>query len=40
MVIQKESEKFQNSRKNNIEALVISIEKSTQVALWMTEQLL
>ena len=27
-------------KKNNIEALVISIEKTTQVALWMTEQLL
>ena len=26
--------------KNSIEALVISMEKTTQVALWMTEQLL
>ena len=31
--------KFKILKKNNIEALVISIEK-TQVALWMTEQLL
>ena len=32
--------KFKILEKNNIEALVISIEKTTQVALWMTEQLL
>ena len=31
---------FKILKKNNIEALVISIEKTTQVALWMTEQLL
>ena len=31
---------FKILEKNNIEALVISIEKTTQVALWMTEQLL
>ena len=31
---------FKILEKNNIEALVISIEKSTQAALWMTEQLL
>ena len=41
IVIEKESEKnFEILEKNNIEALVISIEKTTQVALWMTEQLL
>ena len=33
-------EKFKILKKNNIEALVISIKKTTQVALWMTEQLL
>ena len=32
--------KFKILEKKNIEALVISIEKTTQVALWMTEQLL
>ena len=31
---------FKILEKNNIEALVISIEKTTQVALWMTELLL
>ena len=31
---------FKILKKHNIEALVISIEKTTQVALWMTEQLL
>ena len=31
---------FKILEKINIEALVISIEKTTQVALWMTEQLL
>ena len=31
---------FKILKKNYIEALVISIEKTTQVALWMTEQLL
>ena len=31
---------FKIFKKNNIEALVISIEKTTQVSLWMTEQLL
>ena len=41
IVIEKESEKISKfSKKNNIEALVISIEKTTQVALWMTELLL
>ena len=41
IMIEKESEKkkFKILRKNNIVALVISIQK-TQVALWMTEQLL
>ena len=40
-VIEKESEKISKfSKKNYIEALVILIEKTTQVALWMTEQLL
>ena len=38
IVIEKESEKI--LEKNSLEALVISIEKTTQVALWMTEQLL
>ena len=33
-------ENFKNLEKNNFEALVISIEKNTQVALWMTEQFL
>ena len=41
IVIEKASEKnFKILEKNNIEALVISIEKTTQVALWMTEHLL
>ena len=41
IVIEKESEKISKfSKKNYIEALVILIEKTTQVALWMTEQLL
>ena len=31
---------FKILEKNNIEALVILIEKTTQVALWMAEQLL
>ena len=33
-------ENFKILEKNNFEALVISIEKNTQVALWMTEQFL
>ena len=33
-------ENFKILKKNNFEALVISIEKNTQVALWMTEQFL
>ena len=37
----KESEKNSKfSKKKNIEALVISIKKTTQVTLWTTEQLL
>ena len=41
IVIEKESEKISNFwKKNNIEARVISIKKTTQVALWMTEHLL
>ena len=33
-------ENFKILEKNNLEALVILIEKNTQVALWMTEQFL
>ena len=41
IVIEKESEiKFTILEKTNFEALVISIEKNTQVALWTTEQFL
>ena len=41
ILIEKESEKISKfSTKKNFEALVISIEKNTQVALWMTEQFL
>ena len=41
IVIEKESEKnFKILEKHDTEALLISIEKTTQVALWITEQLL
>ena len=33
-------ESFKILEKNNFKALVISMEKNTQVALWMTEQFL